>query len=402
MKFNLLKVNNTLVHQACEEDVLICNGYIGLPSSINKALFDETLHDKLNGNEQEAFDLLYKSGLFTVDAEEFHQKNYLLKSIYSEIPKNILHNCSDEINKVLNANYVVIDDKYVINTDSIDENSEKILLKFMKRPDLIVRDSERAVLCNFFRINNFILGKKIYYATMFNDANHPHYYKKEHEHVPGMMIIEAVRQAFYAYVYTFNKCKRGDVSISITKLDSNFYRYIQSNYPLKIMVEDMSSANDDRDLKLKAKLFQRNILVAEVFYCGTIINLNTFKRMRQMGLDEKEYIFHPIKDTYTSLILINENAPITYIAKVNEISMTGMRLSFPGDTILETGQKFNFILDIKNNNKVISSCQIDSHFESSGGVEAVVKFVNLSKKNAMEMSDYIKNYTHINDRELII
>lgn len=405
MKHEYLKVDNNIVHQVCSEDVLICNSYIGLPSVIDKKIFNSLLAKKLNDKEREAFHFLYNDNIpARYGNEKISQNNYILKSIFTEIPKSKISNSRGDINDILIKNYFECTDSYILNNEILDENSEKRILKALGRNDLIIDECERAKLTNFFENNSEVLSAKILYTTMFNDTKHPHYYKKEHEHVPGMMVIESVRQALYAYTYTFKKCNRGDVSISITKLNSNFYKYAQSNYPLKIMVEDnlMPGDNFGRDLKLKAKLFQRNSLVAEIFYEGSIMKLNAFKRMRLMGKDEEEYTFYPIKDNYDSVILITENTSCVYSAKLKEISMRGMRLLISTKENFEIDKKFKMILGIKKNNKVVASCQLESISNCNNGVDSYFKFINLEKNTVMDISDYIKNYTYINDKGLII
>ncbi|MEO8400565.1 MAG: AfsA-related hotdog domain-containing protein [Gammaproteobacteria bacterium] len=403
MKYQYVKVDCNLVHQVSPEDVLICNGYVGLPSFITKETYDNDLGVHLNEAESEVFHKLYGFHI-RYDHAMGMQECYVLKTIFPEIQKNALRKISKEIVDILNKYYLEIDEKYILSSDFIDENSEKLLLKLMGRIDLNISENDRATLGRVFECINFSLSVKVYYSTMFNDTNHPYYYKKEHEHVPGMMVIESVRQALYAYAYTFKKCKRGDVSISISTLNSNFYRYTQSNYPLKIMVEDNSEPADDinRVLKLKAKLFQRNSLVAEIVYEGSIMKLNTFKRLRVMGSDEDEYVFYPIKDGYDTLILISDNSSCISISKLKEISMKGMRLFISNKDIYESNQKFKFILGIKNNRKIIAECLLESKEDIDNGMDIFVRFIDLSKNTIMDISDYIKNYTYIYEKGLII
>lgn len=402
MKYEHKKVEHQLVHQVCAEDVLICDSYIGLPSMINKKLFDENLAYKLSADEQKDFFSLYR---YCADPaygqQSIYTDHYILRSILPEIPKINLQEMNEELKKTLNNHYIECSDKFVLKSEFVDEQSELLLLKEMHRNDLLVTQSERMKLTGFFEKNISILNNKILHATMYNDTNHPFYYKKDHEHVPGMMMIEAVRQAFYAYTYTFEKCKRGEVSISISTLNSNFYHYAQSNYPLRIVVEDDALlVNDARDLRLKAKLFQRNRLVAEIFYAGSIMKLNLFKRLRTMGKDEEEYMFHLIRNTNDTLILIPDDCVCVYISQLKEISLKGMVLYSSNTKDLKINQKFKFILGIKDNIKIIGSCILEKKEHDKNII--YVKFTDLDKQISMKISDYIKNYTYINDQGLVM
>lgn len=401
MKYDHKKVDYELVHQVSSEDVLICDSHIGLPALINKKLFDEKISDKLSDDEKRDFFLLYALSCTTSHGQDsLYEGNYVLKSVLSEIPHAKITRINEDLKNAVNNYYVDANDKLMLQGEFVDEQTEISLLKEMDRNDLIIPVHKKMNLSRFFEKNISLLTKKILYVTMFNDTNHPFYYKKDHEHVPGMMMIEAVRQAFYAYTYTFDKCKRGEVSISISTLNSNFYHYAQSNYPLTIMVEDASTGADPRDLKLKAKLFQRNRLIAEIFYSGTIMKLNLFKRLRIMGKDEESYMFHLIRKTNDTLILIPDDSACVYISQLKEISMKGMRLYSQNRKDLKINQKFKFILGIKDNIKIIASCVLLKKEDDENVI--YVEFTDLNKEIIMKISDYIKNYTFINDQGLVI
>ena len=44
----------------------------------------------------------------------------------------------------------------------------------------------------------------IFYVTMFNDTKNYFFYRKHHEHVPGIMLMEVARQAMYAQFYKYS------------------------------------------------------------------------------------------------------------------------------------------------------------------------------------------------------
>jgi len=401
MKNRYMKIDSNLVHQTSEEDVLIYNGYVGLPCAISSKTYNAILNSDFNDIESEAFHRLY-----TVHEGFIHpalgDSCYILNTILPMIKIKPTDQISGDLHKILNEFYVLKNSTYFLNVEFIDENNEKMLLKKFKYNDFVINEYDRIFLAKALERIKFYLNNQVYYCTMFNDTNHSYYYKKEHEHVPGMMVIEAVRQAFYAYTYTFNKCKRGNVSISISTLNSNFYKYAQSNYPLKIMVENNLSENEDskRILKLKATLFQRNSMVAEIFYQGDIMRLDIFKRLRVMGKEEESYVFHPIRDEYNTIVLINNN--LSYICKIKEISTKGMRLLASLGCEIDLNSRFRFVLSVKNNKKIIADCIIDSYESGERFIYLQAKFADLTKESIMNISDYIKNYTYIVDEGMVM
>lgn len=402
------KVNAYMVHQESEADVLICDEYINLPSIFKKSVFELELKRRMSDIEYEKLLLLYEIyNDYTPKESIFKKGDYLLNSIIPVIPKSSINNLSDKLQIIIRNNYIEYENKLILNNEYLNYHDERSLLYHLGDKSLMNIEHGKLELIKFLSENNDLLKNKVYYVTMFNDTRHAYFYRKNHEHVPGMMIIEAVRQAFYAFTYTFKKAKRGSVSISMSTLNSEFYSYTQSNYPLRIQVEESVHHDDlpERHLRLRAKLYQRQTLVGEISYSGIIMELNLFNRLRKMGKDEENYTFYPIKAIDNTILLIDERSSSNIlISKLKKISLKGMQVSIKekGQYDLDIGHKFKFILDIKDDNKIISSCQVVEKIITDDGIDLSINYINLSKPLSVQLSDCIKNYTYINNEELII
>lgn len=133
--------------------------------------------------------------------------------------------------------------------------------------------------------------------TMINRADHYFFYRKDHEHVPGTMLIEAQRQAVYTHVYKMTQHIRGDVTVSLDKLHCEFYGYVDLMYPLELVVDDMQREKYTRAKKIpyRVAFFQQGKLVAIIDSVVNIINMNQFKRFRNLFMYEKnDYWYAPI------------------------------------------------------------------------------------------------------------
>lgn len=402
---NKNKVEPYLVHQESEADVLICNEYIMLPSFFKRNIFNFELKKIMH-------EALYKKicDLYSVYNESvpehcrFETGDYILNSIPSKISKNLFDGINSNLKIIIQNNYLDCNDMLIINKEYLDCNDE-LLLSSLSNKDPIKIDRYKHEFIDFFSKNYRLLNHKIYCVTMFNDMSHPYFYRKNHEHVPGMMIIEAVRQAFYGFTYRFNKANRGEVSISISTLNSKFYHYTQSNYPLRIQVEEgLSGDNSTKyNLNLHAKLYQRNMLVGEISYAGIIMELELFNRLRRMGRNEEKYLFSPIKAISNTLILIDDNSTTNiFISKLKSISLKGIAVTLRETCDLKIGQTFKFILDANRDHKIISSCQIVNKTFVSDSVDLYLDYINLSKSTLIKLSDFIKHYTYINEEEYTI
>ncbi|WP_341959430.1 AfsA-related hotdog domain-containing protein [Pseudomonas sp. RC10] len=134
------------------------------------------------------------------------------------------------------------------------------------------------------------------YFTMFNDTSNYFFYRKHHEHVPGMMLIEVARQAMYAEFYQHSGFARGEVSISILDLTSRFSRFTESSYQVDLVVSDNGAPMEHKPRKVdkRAQLFQNAAQVADIHLYGEIIKMPVFKRIRNISIDPDHW-FRPLK-----------------------------------------------------------------------------------------------------------
>ncbi len=134
------------------------------------------------------------------------------------------------------------------------------------------------------------------YFTFFNDLQNYFFYRKHHEHVPGLMLIEVARQAMYAQFYEHSGYARGEVCISIVDLLSSFPRYTESSYSVDVLVCDYDEQPLHRGRKVdkRARFFQAGELVADIRLRGEVIRMPVFKRMRNISIDPSHW-FRPLK-----------------------------------------------------------------------------------------------------------
>ena len=157
---------------------------------------------------------------------------------------------------------------------------------------------------------------------MINQADHYFFYRKDHEHVPGIMLIEAQRQAVYAHVYTMTEHVRGEVTISLDQCHCEFYGYVDLMYPLELVVDDLQTERHPRAKKItyRVTFFQRGKLVAIIDSVVNIIDMNQFKRLRNLFMYEKgDHGYAPIHTDKVHCTLVDaENQE--YVAECVRVS----------------------------------------------------------------------------------
>ncbi|WDD91541.1 hypothetical protein Bsp3421_001469 [Burkholderia sp. FERM BP-3421] len=121
---------------------------------------------------------------------------------------------------------------------------------------------------------------------MINHADHYYFYRKEHEHVPGVMLIEAQRQAVYCHLYKHTAHQRGRVTVSLNALNSTFHAYAELMYPIELVVDDLAPGPVARPRKIdyRVSFYQRRNLIAVIDTKATVIDMAGFERIRDIFL----------------------------------------------------------------------------------------------------------------------
>ncbi len=123
------------------------------------------------------------------------------------------------------------------------------------------------------------------------DTGNYFFYRKTHEHVPGLMLIEMARQAMYHYVYSWSGYSRGEVSISMNSLKVDFSQYVISPYELEILVSqsDGQGREKPKTVDKTASFYQAGQQVASIRLEGAAMNMKLFKRLRNIPFPNNEW-----------------------------------------------------------------------------------------------------------------
>jgi hypothetical protein len=127
--------------------------------------------------------------------------------------------------------------------------------------------------------------------TMMNDTKNYFFYRKSHEHVPGLMLIEVARQAMYHYFYSSSGYARGEVSISMSDLDVRFLSYVESTYAVEVLVAqtDGIARKTPKFVDKIARFFQNGREVANIRLQGGAMKMPLFKRMRILNFPDDHW-----------------------------------------------------------------------------------------------------------------
>jgi hypothetical protein len=186
-----------------------------------------------------------------------------------------------------------------------------------------------------------------------NKADHYFFYRKSHEHVPGIMLLEAARQTIYYQLYTHSAHKLGEVTVSLSELNSKFYAYAELMYPIEIVIDDLTEGDPlrPRVVRYVSSFFQRGALVAEIESVASIVGLDKFKAARNARLLHDER-FEPLanapvvslltaggEQAIVQLMEADSSSCVTSLPKVEDASQGELTLIYEGSICFHTKVK---------------------------------------------------------------
>ena len=356
------KLTPKMLHKDSEKDVLLCQPRPALPLHIEKELADAWRQAGLNN-------LL---GLYKTDEQNSARLHVALSNdkqgLNSVFGKTLPLDPSWEACRAVAYQ--------VIESEFSDEQLEAVYAELNNIDYSIVK---------LFRSTSY---------EMINQADNYYFYQKDHEHVPGTMLIEAQRQAVYAHVYTMTQYVRDEVTISLDKVHCEFYGYVDLMYPLELVVDDRQTDRDPHVKKntYRVAFFQQGKLMAIIDSVVDIIEINQFNRFRSLFMYEKNaHRYAPIHAGRASLKLID--------AENKEYSAACLSLSREqcitnhDDVTLDTirsirvmGTGFTFLSSIE--------------LESQSGKQAIWRFPSLTQEQLLNLGAIIKRGFKLQTKEV--
>ncbi|MBP9742040.1 MAG: hypothetical protein KBD37_01635 [Burkholderiales bacterium] len=229
---------------------------------------------------------------------------------------------------------------------------------------------------------------------MINQADHYFFYRKEHEHVPGIMLIEAQRQAVYAHIYVTTQHVQGEVTISLGRLNATFYGYVELMYSVELVVDTILENRDLRSEKntYRVSFFQWSKLVAIIETEVEIIEMNQFQRLRNLFIYEKGgYWYKPIHTNKIQCTLI-DSGNREYLVECISFSRNGCVTTCNNVAINEI-----CMTKLKSNGfTFVSTVELENRLPK----KVAWKFPNLSHDQLINMGGIIKRAFILQDKEV--
>lgn len=311
-----------ILHKDCNEDVLLREFQLVLPARLDRKTTAE-LDSILSSQEMTLFDRAYARD----------QDQYFLRHLPTHIPAERVSSVPGFDSEIART-YRLEGDTWRIDSLVVPGGIAD-LLDIRQDGDLLTEE-QKAAICRILatRLESGICPINRY--RVLNDTQNYFFYRKTHEHVPGLMLIEIARQAMYHYFYNHSGYSRGEVSISISSLDVEFSSYVESAYELEVVVTQTqeTARRQPRFVDKTATFYQNGRMVSRVRLQGGAMKMKLFKRMRTLKFPPTHW-FTPSARILQGAILADQRGEVCSVALVR-LSATGVRFrgqALPGQPL---------------------------------------------------------------------
>lgn len=397
------------VNQLNEDEVLIYNMRRVVPICIPINIFNHTI----NNLSQEKSNLLIKmySPQKIIGIDGNINNVAVLNTIFYQIESNefeaILESQQLSIaDKVfLTENYVKAGDYYILKRNYDDISDIKIARILKKEYKYSLFDDYYVKLSNIFEEAEQIEKTNIFRSGMFVNTLHPYFYRKCYEHIPGMMLLEASRQFGYAASYRYINVSMNEVVFALTELNSKFFNYMQSNFPVYIqgtyVTNDFNFKKLNRSIGYCVSFYQKETEDCRIdIYAKTIAN-KIFQRIREGFENDYSYRFVPGLKFQHSGYFINLNDKKKSTGKIKELSLNDFIIKFENDNNLFENNCYEFIFYIDNIGIIHGTAiLIEKALDYDETVNTHFKIDHIDDSDKENLKETIKKYTYLLDESI--
>jgi len=392
---NIAIENPYSVHKDHENDVLLYNGRLELPRQFS---CDLNVAEILSEYELKLFSRVYDNA-----ANNCYSNNYFLKSI----PQRIQVTDSKSIESLkfsfsdidlLSEYYVQEGGEYILLDKEMTEFHQRVVISALEAPD--ISESDRFDLSILLEEKfPMIHYKKRYAATMFNDAKHYFFYRKSHEHVPGIMLMEVGRQAVYADLYKLSGLIRSDVAVSMMSFNTEFIDFINLQYPVFIYVENGEEKEFDSLKNIivrKIYFIQNNKVATIVTAVGSTVAIKVFKRFRTLKHDPAHQFSLVNSDVSIGCHLKNLSENIQFDGKLETISERLLTIKVAHKyKACEKGDSFEFYLFAGQLGSIVGKAICRKLENTDGGNIITLDITEKNLEAKRKIIEFIKTQCYI-------
>ncbi len=235
---NLRLIDKKYVHKHKDENVLIWDVRKMLPRRIDRDVFEKNVLKYSTGEERHYLLKFYvfcdscSKPCYVLRTSTIEVKNYIKRFLDSEQPNNENRKYLQELFN--SFSFKNAESRGCILNDEDSEIVETKILHILGLRGLHINDLDRMTIYDVLKNFESITWRNdIFFSRMHVDTNHSFFFEHPNEHLPGLMLIEAIRQFGIACSHKFINVPLAGVQFALSDIKINFNGYLELNYPIK-------------------------------------------------------------------------------------------------------------------------------------------------------------------------
>jgi hypothetical protein len=290
-KKNINLIDKKLVHKQKDENIFICDVRKMLPRKIETNIFEDNIAKSVSPEEYK-----YLRQFYVLSENSTDKHYYVLRTCTSEI-KNYMEvffessesNAQDRkylVDFVNTPAYKCAEGSGCILADEISEVVETKILNILNLRNLHISELDRMRMFNILKsIDGVTWTDDIFYSRMHVNTSHPFFFEHPNEHVPGIMLVEALRQFGIACSHSFCNVPCKGVQFVLSDMKVSFNGYLEINFPIRFEgIVNSTKYNKSGFLTysdFKTIVYQRNEAMASATTIGKNIPDELFNLLRR-------------------------------------------------------------------------------------------------------------------------
>jgi len=341
-KPEIQRISKKLVHKHLDDNVFVAYLRRELPFEINTDCVEQTLLPLCSHGEKELLLRHYsrktKPARGKQRSREYYCRNDLPATISTETARQLIH--GHDIRFFLKFYRRKASPDQFQLTAHPDEIETVRLNRLLSAGKKMISSSEKQTLSELLdRAGCNTSHPYTYYANLVIDTEHPFFFEHPNEHVPGMMLIESVRQFLIACSHQFGNVPLEGYAFILSSITVHFKNYLELNFPVlfKVVFTECHQYETGiwADVIANVQIFQNENETATMAFQCNIATKRVFNRLRNTKIPARKQSWFLLRHEVEYRILLRYDAGEKVYATLEYIAHDACVLKLTG-TLPET------------------------------------------------------------------
>jgi len=387
-------IDKKLVHKKNEKNVFIYNLRRIIPLTIKKEIFVNNILYNITNIERKLI-LSYYS-LYNINNEDYYILNSCIPELKPEEIDSLNNGKKESILKYYDYNKSK--KKYILKT-TIEDNNEIEILKILNKKNKIVTSNNKAKIAEIFEKIYNIERENKFFANMYINIIHEFFFEHSVEHVPGMMLLEALRQYVVACCHIYGKIPQENVNVILDHISVNFYSFAELNYPINIVGEVRECKYNPEGywsyLDIAIDVYQNDFKITEFFLKGKSVSSKLFQRFRRKKMELlNKSRFIPYPDINYKISIQDPISNEYYDTEIVNISTEGFMLKHNKNDKIKKYLEYDFIFYLNEIGFIKGKCKNIWHNKKHN---AGYKIMDISDNDKKRLYETINKFFYVHE-----